>query len=246
MEPKFASFTPFISGENTSNKINTGQDIQDDEGLNYFDDKTLLPNSYLDKFLNKDTKLNFSETIIPTKITPTKPQPMENITEKLTTSENIPKTDYATIPYNSIIGKIDNLKISEDKKDFLKIVGKQESGLRPDVVNTLGYMGLFQFGELAFKDTGYTRESFKNIDNQFAAALKLADLNEKRLLPIIQAFAGKVYNGINITKNGILAAAHNQGADTVKQYFGFKPKTKGQDFKDGYGTTIEKYFKLFG
>lgn len=153
----------------------------------------------------------------------------------------------ANFPDNEITKEIRSMNIDDNDKNYLMRLAQKESAFRPFVTNQLGYYGLYQFGELAFKDVGFDKESFQDTLNQHAAALKLAQLNERRLKDIIENFEGKTVNGITVTKNGIRAAAHLLGAATVRDYFQGTRNTKlaQQGFKDANGTTIEKYLRDF-
>jgi len=149
---------------------------------------------------------------------------------------------------NSIINEIKGLSIDNNDKEYLVKLAKKESSYNPHVTNQFGYYGLYQFGDLAFKDTGFTKTQFETDTlAQHQGALKLAQINEKRLRPIINAHVGKTFKGINITRNGIRAAAHLLGATTVKDWFTGSTKSKyaRNGFVDGNGTSIEEYFKMY-
>ncbi len=148
---------------------------------------------------------------------------------------------------NKIIDEIKGLSISDEDKDYLIKLAAKESSYRPDVTNRLGYYGLYQFGNIALKDIGKTKEQFKDTLVQHQGALELARLNERRLKDIIEEFSGKTVDGIKITKNGIRAAAHLLGAGTVKDYFlGTRnsPLAK-QGFRDANKTHITEYLKMY-
>ena len=58
----------------------------------------------------------------------------------------------------------------------------------------------------------------------------------------IEAYSGRVINGVEITESGIVAAAHLSGAGSVKKYL----KSNGRNgFKDGFGTSLRSYIKKF-
>ena len=52
----------------------------------------------------------------------------------------------------------------------------------------------------------------------------------------------KKIRGIEITESGILAAAHLAGAGNIKKYLRSHGKLS---FKDGYGSSVHHYIKLF-
>lgn len=160
----------------------------------------------------------------------------------------IEKLKPKTYTSKDIINEINSLELDQEDKDFLLTLGKRESSYRPYITNELGYYGLYQFGNLALKDVGLTKGDFKDTKKQHEAALKLAGLNEKRLKTIINNFSGKTVNGVNITRNGIRAAAHLLGAGTVKDWFNNTKNTSlaKKGFKDANDTSIVEYLELFG
>lgn len=199
-----------------------------------------------------DNTLGDLETLNPgipwlSKKTPNKPKTGSEILEIYQKSMTFPtkKTtrnfDLNSIPKNQITNEIINSAYNNEDKEYLLKLAKRESSYKPGVTNPYGYYGLYQFGKGAFKETGYTKSDFRDTTNQHNAALKLAKLNESYLKNIIAKNVGKVFNGINITKNGIRAAAHLLGANTVKNYFnGVHDK-----FTDKNGTNIESYLKMY-
>lgn len=157
--------------------------------------------------------------------------------------------DLSEIPESKlgIIQEIDSLYISNDDKDYLKVLAKRESNFDPQITNQFGYFGLYQFGDSALKETGFTKESFKDTLNQHEAALKLAERNENALSDIINQYVGTRFKDIKITRNGIRAAAHLLGARTVKDWFNNTTNTKlaKNGFVDGNGTHITEYLRMF-
>ena len=123
----------------------------------------------------------------------------------------------------------------------------RESSNNPNAVNQFGYIGLYQFGPAALATVGYTKEDFKDVNNQHKAILKLASVNEDSLKNIMSNYMGKTFKGIKITRNGIRAAAHLLGASTVKDWFNGTSNTKfaKRGFVDGNGTHITEYLKMF-
>ncbi len=140
------------------------------------------------------------------------------------------------------------MNISDEDKDYLIKLGKRESDYRPNVTNSLGYYGLYQFGKPALETIGATKEDFANSTlRQHQGALKIAQINARILKPILDTYVGKEYKGNKITRNGILAAAHLLGAGTVKDYFNGTTKTSlaRKGFKDAYGTSITEYLNMY-
>ncbi|UJH67622.1 hypothetical protein [Allomuricauda sp. SCSIO 65647] len=127
---------------------------------------------------------------------------------------------------------------------FKEALAFKESQGRYRVVNTLGYMGKYQFGANTLKLMGvYDTEHF--LANP-ALQEQIFQLNVARnkwiLRRDIKRFVGKRINGINITESGIVAAAHLSGAGNVKKYL----RSYGrEDFSDAYGSTIAYYMRKF-
>ena len=128
---------------------------------------------------------------------------------------------------------------------FKEAMGFKESQGNYSTVNTLGYLGKYQFGASTLKLMGVT-DTAVFLEN---AALQehIFELNVARnkwiLRRDIKRFVGKRINGTVITESGIVAAAHLAGAGNVKKYL----RSYGQtDFSDAYGSTVTYYIKRFG
>ena len=127
---------------------------------------------------------------------------------------------------------------------FREAVAFKESQGRYHVVNTLGYLGKYQFGRSTLERFNiYNTHNFLNTPElQEDAFVALCSLNKWILRKDIKRSVGKKINGIVITESGILAAAHLSGAGNVKKYL----RSHGQNtFKDAYGSSIQHYMKLF-
>ena len=127
---------------------------------------------------------------------------------------------------------------------FKDALAFKESQGRYGVVNTLGYLGKYQFGVSTLNMMGvYNAEEFLG-----DAALQetVFDTNIARnkwiLRRDIKRFNGKRVNGVEITESGILAAAHLAGAGNVKKYLRSYGK---EDVADAYGTSISHYMRKF-
>lgn len=128
---------------------------------------------------------------------------------------------------------------------FKEAIGFKESQNKYKKVNSLGYLGKYQFGNKTLRSIGIhdTNKFLKSPKLQEKAFVALLSKNKSILRDVIQKYDGKVVNGILITESGILAAAHLGGAGSVKKYF----RSKGRRFiKDAYGTSIQSYLKTFG
>jgi hypothetical protein len=144
--------------------------------------------------------------------------------------------DYAklNIPFtgNFFIGYKEAIAFKESQGKYRKI-------------NSLGYLGKYQFGSGTLRSIGvYNNAAFlKNPELQEKAFLTLLSKNKWLLRKEIEKYEGTVINGIHITESGILAAAHLGGVRSVKRYF---RSNRERYFRDAYGTSIISYMKAFG
>ena len=128
---------------------------------------------------------------------------------------------------------------------FKEAVAFKESQGKYNKVNSLGYLGKYQFGPGTLRTIGVhnTTSFLRNPDLQEKAFLALLSKNKWLLRKEIAKYEGAVINGIYITESGILAAAHLGGVRTVKRFF----RSNGERyFRDAYGTSIVSYMKAFG
>jgi hypothetical protein len=128
---------------------------------------------------------------------------------------------------------------------FKEALAFKESQGKYRTVNTLGYMGKYQFGLQALKAVGVNngKAFLKDPALQEKAFIALLSKNKWILRNEIAKYEGQVIGGVEITESGILAAAHLGGAGSVKSFF----KNKGAKyFRDAYGTSIRSYMKAFG
>jgi hypothetical protein len=127
---------------------------------------------------------------------------------------------------------------------FQQSLAAKESMCKYNKVNTLGYLGKYQFGTetlriLGIKDTQAFLNSRILQEKAFLANLSK---NKWDLRNEILNFQGKIIAGVEVTESGILAAAHLGGAGSVKRFL----KTNGRKkCKDGYGTSILEYMQDF-
>ncbi|MBU2061646.1 MAG: peptidoglycan-binding protein LysM, partial [Bacteroidetes bacterium] len=120
---------------------------------------------------------------------------------------------------------------------FKEALGFKESQGKYKKINSLGYLGKYQFGIETLKSVG-VRDSLLFLRSpkiQERAFVALLSKNKAILQDVIARYQGTVVNGILVTESGILAAAHLGCAGSVKRYF----KNNGQEYiKDAYGTSI--------
>lgn len=128
---------------------------------------------------------------------------------------------------------------------FKQALGFKESKNKYKKINSLGYLGKYQFGTETLKAVGIHNPKLflQSPRMQEKAFVALLSKNKAILEDVIERYDGKVVNGILVTESGILAAAHLGGAGSVKRYF----RHNGKKFiKDAYGTSIRSYLKAFG
>ena len=148
----------------------------------------------------------------------------------------------------SVFPKKINHNILYLKKDFIafkEAVAFKESQGKYSVVNTLGYLGKYQFGKTTLQRFKiYNTQAFlNNPELQENAFIALCKVNKWILRKDIKRSVGKIINGIKITESGILAAAHLSGAGNVKKFLRSNGVVR---FTDAYGSTIQHYMKRFG
>jgi hypothetical protein len=127
---------------------------------------------------------------------------------------------------------------------FKEAIAFRESQGKFKIINSLGYMGKYQFGRTTLNTIGISNTAaFLNNPNlQEKAFVALLSINKSELQSEIEKFDGTVVSGIQITESGILAAAHLGGAGSVKKFF----KSKGtRANRDGFGTSIKSYLRKF-
>lgn len=128
---------------------------------------------------------------------------------------------------------------------FKEALAFKESQGRYTLINSLGYMGKYQFGRDALRAIGIkdNSEFLNNPRLQEKAFKALLAKNKWELRKEIEMYDGKVINGVVVTESGILAAAHLGGAGSVKKFFRSNGK---RAIKDNYGTSLKSYMKKFG
>ncbi|WP_309640167.1 peptidoglycan-binding protein LysM [Flavobacterium sp.] len=128
---------------------------------------------------------------------------------------------------------------------FKEAVAFKESQGKYHKVNSLGYMGKYQFGLETLQTIGI-HDSVAFLNNpklQEKAFVALLSKNKWELKDEIEKFSGKIISGVKITESGILAAAHLGGAGSVKRFLNSNGAKK---CKDDYGTSVKSYMRDFG
>ena len=186
-----------------------------------------------------------ADTVIPKKKPDQPDQPKEkSLSDKI-------QEDFGTPSVGMGSGTEFGLSASKDM-DFQSALKKSESSDNYMVVNKEGYMGAYQFGDARLKD--YKRETKEKFTNE--EFLNDEDLQEKvyswhvnDIVKYIQKnnldeSIGKEVNGVIITLNGLIAAAHLGGRLGMRQYVesGFDKKFNKEDSN---GTSLFDYIKRF-
>ncbi|MEE9363323.1 MAG: hypothetical protein V3U92_12065 [Cellulophaga sp.] len=127
---------------------------------------------------------------------------------------------------------------------FREALAFKESQGNYFVINTLGYLGKYQFGVGTLQLMGvYNATLFlQSPALQEKAFYTNTSRNKWILRRDIKRFVGKNIGGVEITESGILASAHLAGPGNVKK---FLRSNGGYDVNDEYGTTITNYMKKF-
>jgi hypothetical protein len=136
------------------------------------------------------------------------------------------------------------LYLGKSFEGFKEALGFKESRGDYFIVNTLGYLGKYQFGSETLRVIGiYNPNQFLyNPELQEKAFIANAERNKWVLRKDIKRFEGKIIDGVKVTESGILAAAHLAGPGSVKKFlrsFGVS------NFSDAYGTSVKYYMKKF-
>lgn len=154
--------------------------------------------------------------------------------------ESIPPVDLLLNPKHSI--KIPYL--NKNFVGFKEALAFKESQGKYRVVNTLGYLGKYQFGATTLERFKIYNKTFFLHDPELQERVFIAycRVNKWILRKDIKRNLGKTINGVKITESGILAAAHLSGAGNVKKYL----RSNGhRNFKDAYGSSIRSYMQAF-
>ena len=127
---------------------------------------------------------------------------------------------------------------------FKEALAFKESRGNYFTVNTLGYLGKYQFGAETLKLIGiYNPNQFLyNPELQEKAFLANAERNKWILRKDIKRFVGKSINGVEITESGIIAAAHLAGPGSVQK---FLRSYGSNNVSDAYGSSVRYYMKKF-
>jgi len=158
-------------------------------------------------------------------------------------------TDSTLVTFPKIESQYLNLDntvfLQKDYQGFKEALAFKESQGDYAVINTLGYMGKYQFGVNTLKMFGVNNPKEFMVDPILQE--RIFELNVSRnkwlLRREIKSFAGKRIKGTVVSESGMIAAAHLAGAGNVQKYL----KSYGKkDIADAYGTSLAYYLKRFG
>lgn len=136
------------------------------------------------------------------------------------------------------------LHLNRNFVGFKEALAFKESQGKYRVINTLGYLGKYQFGSTTLERFKIYNTTLFLYDPELQEQVFIAycRVNKWILRKDIKRSVGKTINGIKITESGILAAAHLSGAGNVKKYL----RSNGQrNCSDAYGSSINSYMKAF-
>ena len=159
-----------------------------------------------------------------------------------TSNNKIEETENSTFLHE--VSKLDIPYLQNNFVAFKEALAYKESRGKYTIVNTLGYLGKYQFGKntLSRIRIHNTRDFLQNPELQEEAFIALCEINKWILRKDINRYSGKTISGIEITESGILAAAHLAGAGNVKKFL----RSNGTNcFSDAYGATIKMYLRKF-
>jgi hypothetical protein len=128
---------------------------------------------------------------------------------------------------------------------FKEAIAFKESRGIYTIVNSLGYLGKYQFGIAALNTLRINNSNYFLYTPQLQEKAFRANCNYNKWLlqDEINQYEGKEINGIKITESGIIAAAHLAGAGSVKRYL--HKNGKSRKIVDAYGTSIEQYLSNY-
>jgi hypothetical protein len=128
---------------------------------------------------------------------------------------------------------------------YKEAIAFRESQGKYSKINSIGYMGKYQFGSETLRTIGiYDRFTFLNSPRlQEKAFVALLSKNKWELRKEIEKYEGQIVGGVRVTESGLLAAAHLGGVGSVKRFL----RTNGyRKCRDINGTSVKSYMREFG
>lgn len=140
-----------------------------------------------------------------------------------------------------IINYINSKDIESNYKKYLIKLAEKESGFNPNVINSEGFKGLFQFGDSTLKDVNMTSDEYmSDWKNQVDAAIKFTNLNRDRIRLINRGLNGRTIDNIPINEWGLLGASHLGGVGGLEKFL-----FNDYNAKDSNNTSIKDYLIYF-
>jgi Protein of unknown function (DUF3262)/Transglycosylase SLT domain len=147
---------------------------------------------------------------------------------------------------------------SGDYTNYLRAIAQRESAQNPNAVNQFGYLGLYQMGCPALRDTGYmnancqwtgrdgitTNQQFLANPNVQTAAINLYNQLQWGYIRNLglDRFVGQTVGGIPVTQSGLIAGAHLVGVGNLQNWL----NSGGASVpRDGNGVPITQYVSQF-
>lgn len=126
--------------------------------------------------------------------------------------------------------------------NFADTVAMLESSGKLDTINTLGYIGLYQFGKQALEDLGVSKKKLLKMDKKEQTKLfwRFVKLNKKYLTSKMKMEWLDIMEIYGYTNFQLIYACHRHGAGHVAIFF-----KGGQEHKDGNGKPISQVKELF-
>lgn len=157
--------------------------------------------------------------------------------------------------------------ITLEEKRFMDALAERESSGNYKKINKFGYLGRYQFGEVALEELGYYKRKKRrwgrnnHWDGEWSGKHGIYSKKDFLYNPAIQDVAakelfiknwqyiktaglhkliGKNINGIKITKSGLIAGSHLKGLGGLIKFL-----KKKEHVQDGLGTNIAEYIDKF-
>ena len=148
--------------------------------------------------------------------------------------------------YKKPVVKPTRIKLRGDIKAFLAHMGKIEGLGSYETISKRGYLGLYQFHPKTLRAMGVDVSADEFLQNpRLQDSVMIAWLrdNARTLRGLIRKYNGTEYEGVYVTKAGILAGAHLVGPGGMLAFF-YPDK---YDFRtvDGNGVHVSEYMKKF-
>lgn len=126
--------------------------------------------------------------------------------------------------------------------NFADTVAMLESSGKLDTINTLGYIGLYQFGSQALKDLGVSKKRLLKMNKKEQTELfwRFVKLNKKYLTSKMKMEWLDIMEIYGYTNFQLIYACHRHGAGNVAIYL-----KGGGEHRDGNGKPISQVKELF-